>query len=379
MDDATAAGRMIDDGIQILVDVNGYTREARTKLLALRPAPVIVNWLGFPGTMASPYHRYIIADDWIIPPSHEIYYTEKVLRLPCYQPNNRERTITPLIKTRQQAGLPDDAMVYCCFNGSHKISRFTFERWLMILGRVPGSVLWLLGSTDATNDRLKAYAVQRGIQKERIVFAEKLVNSVHLGRYPLADLFLDTAPYGAHTTASDALWMGLPVLTLSGRSFASRVCGSLVRSAGVGDLICASAEDYVDRAVAFGLDRSLLHPYRETLAAERDRCPLFDTPSLVRHLEALFREMWDDYEKDRLPQPDLTDLDAFLEVGMQIDHDVIEVQTVEDYQTWWQTRLDRRHQARPLSGAAGRRLAAVAAVQPAEAASPARKSTRKSK
>lgn len=218
MDDVAAAQRIADDGIQILVDLNGYTREARIKLFALRPAPVIVNWLGYPGTMASPYHHYIVADDWIIPGDHEMYFSEKVLRLPCYQPSNRKRVIAGQQPSRKDVGLPEDAMVYCCFNGAHKISRFTFDRWLMILGRVPGSVLWLLGSTDAANERLKRYASDHGIAPERIIFADKLVNAHHLARYRLADLFLDTTPYGAHTTASDALWMGVPVLTLSGRS-----------------------------------------------------------------------------------------------------------------------------------------------------------------
>jgi predicted O-linked N-acetylglucosamine transferase (SPINDLY family) len=259
LDDAAAARQIAADDVQILVDVNGYTREARLKLVALRPAPVIVNWLGFPGTMASPWHHYIIADDWIIPEDHELYYSEKVMRLPCYQPNNRKRVVAPQQPTRRDAGLPEDAFVYCCFNGAHKISRFTFERWLAILGKVPGSVLWLLGSTDDTDRRLRAYAAERGVAPERIVFAAKLANPYHLARYVLADLFLDTAPYGAHTTASDALWMGVPVLTLSGRSFASRVCGSLVRSAGLPELICPTAGEFVDRAVSLGTHPELLH------------------------------------------------------------------------------------------------------------------------
>ncbi len=243
LDDAAAARRIAEDGIQILVDVNGYTREGRAKLVALRPAPVIVNWLGFPGSMGSPYHHYIIADDWIIPRDHEIYYSERVLRLPCYQPNDRKRIVSPGLPSRRDAKLPETGTVFCCFNGTHKISRFTFERWLAILGRVPGSVLWLLGSTETAHEALRRFARERGVAPDRLVFAEKMANADHLARYPLADLFLDTTPYGAHTTASDALWMGVPVLTLSGRSFASRVCGSLVRAAGLPELICATPED----------------------------------------------------------------------------------------------------------------------------------------
>ena len=348
LDDAAAARRIADDGVQILIDLNGYTREGRTKLVALRPAPVIVNWLGFPGTMASPYHHYIVADDWIIPQDHELYYSEKVLRLPCYQPNNRMRTISDRKPSRSEAGLPDEAMVYCCFNGSHKISRFTFDRWLTILGRVPGSVLWLLSGGEATDERLRNLAVARGVGPERVVFAGKLANPEHLARYPLADLFLDTAPYGAHTTASDALWMGVPVLTLNGRSFAARVCGSLVRSAGLPELICGSSDEYVDRAVALGRDRRAIQGYRETLAAARDACVLFDTPLLVRELEALYRQMWSDHLKGELPRPDLSNLDVYLEVGVGIDHEEMEVQTIPDYHGWWRDKLNHRHRFRPI-------------------------------
>ena len=347
LDDA-AARRIAADGIQILVDLNGYTREARLKLVALRPAPVIVNWLGYPGTMASPYHHYLIADDWIIPESHELYYSEQVLRLPCYQPNNRRRMVAPQKPARSEAGLPEKGMVYCCFNGAHKINRFTFDRWLMILARVPGSVLWLLSSTDSANARLRAYAAQHGIAPERLVFAPKIANPFHLARYPLADLFLDSTPYGAHTTASDALWMGVPMLTLSGRSFASRVCGSLVRSAGLPELICESAEDFVNRAVELGNDPARLQALREKLQAGRNSCVLFDMPLLVRKLEALYRQMWEHYQKNGLPQPDLTNLDAYLEVGCQVPHEELEVQTLKDYEGWWRENLARRDKIRPI-------------------------------
>jgi predicted O-linked N-acetylglucosamine transferase (SPINDLY family) len=348
MEDAAAARRIAADGVQILVDLNGYTREARLKLVAMRPAPIIVNWLGFPGTMASPYHHYIIADDWIIPESHETYYSEKVLRLPCYQPSARTRNVSPRRLSRGEAGLPEKGMVYCCFNGAHKINQFTFDRWMMILARVPDSVLWLLSSTEATHQRLRDYASRRGVAPERLIFADKVVNSAHLARYVLADLFLDTTPYGAHTTSSDALWMGVPVLTFSGRSFASRVCGSLVRAAGIPELACASAEEFVNRAVAFGSDPASLDPYRERLRAGHDSCTLFDMPLLVSRMEALYRQMWLDYEKGELPRPDLANLDAYLEVGRQVKHEEIEIQTIADYNGWWRDNLERRHQFRPI-------------------------------
>ena len=348
LDDAAAARRIEADGIHILVDVNGYTLEGRTKLVALRPAPVIVNWLGYPGTMGSPYHHYIIADDWIIPKEAEIYYSEKVLRLPCYQPNDRQRVIASTVPSRTEAGLPDEAMVYCCFNATHKITRFTFDRWISILNQVPDSVLWLLAPTEPTCQLLRNYAGERGIAPERLVFAKKLASPDHLARHRLADLFLDTLPYGAHTTASDALWMGLPVLTLSGRSFASRVCGSLVRAAGLPELVCVTAETYVERAVALGRERLALQPYRDRLKAERASRVLFDMPLLVRRLEQLYATMWRQCEAGTLPRPDLTNLDVYLEVGAAVDHEAIEVGAVEDYRRWWLTRLAERHAVRPI-------------------------------
>lgn len=349
LDDRAAAERLRADGVQILVDLNGYTRDARLKLVAQRPAPVIVNWLGFPGSMASPYHHYLIADEAVVPEAHERYYTEKVLRLPCYQPSFRARAVAPQKPSRAEVGLPDAAMVYCCFNGAHKIHRFTFERWLSVLARVPGSVLWLLGSSPATNERLQSYALERGIAKERLVFAQKLANPYHLARYELADLFLDTTPYGAHTTASDALWCGVPVLTASGRCFASRVCGSLVRSAGLPELVCQSPAELVERAVRFGLDRASLAPLRARLRENRASSTLFDTPLLVRKLEELYRGMWDDYVTGELPRPRLDNLDAYLEVGASLDPDALELQMLTDYEAFWLEKLAARHRYRPLT------------------------------
>jgi len=348
MDDVTAAQRISDDGIQILVDVNGYTRDGRLKLLALRPAPVIVNWLGFPGSMASPYHHYIISDDWIIPPAHEMYFTEKVLRLPCYQPNDRQRIVSDRTPTRAEMELPEDAIVYCCFNGTQKITRHSFDRWLSILKRVPNSVLWLLSGNEEAHKRLRDYAEAQGIAGTRLIFAKKMPNPEHLARYPLADLFLDTSPYGAHTTASDALWMGVPVLTLNGRAFATRVCSSLVRAAGLPELVCHTPQEYIDRAVALGKDKAALQTYREKLAAQRDSCDLFNTPKLVTALEGLYQQMWADYENGTLPQPDLTNLETYLEVGIKPDHDATEVLAMPDYTGWWQQNLAQRHAHRPI-------------------------------
>jgi predicted O-linked N-acetylglucosamine transferase (SPINDLY family) len=337
--DEDAARRIVDDGIDILVDINGYTNFARTKMLAMQPAPIIVNWLGFPGSMGTPYHNYIIADDFIIPPEHEIYYSERVMRLPCYQPNNRGRVISPQTISRQEAGLPEGAVVYCCFNGHHKITRFTWARWMSILERVPGSVLWLLDGIPTTNARLRSHAAEHGIAPERIIFAAKMANAYHLARYPLADLFLDTTPYGAHTTSSDALWMGVPVVTLAGRCFASRVCGSLIKSAGLPELVCTTPSAFIDLAVALGHDPGRRAELRHRLRANRDTCVLFDTPRLVARLEDLYARMWQDYVRGQLALPDLINLDVYADIGNTLDKDDVELMTVADYHGLYRQKL----------------------------------------
>jgi len=331
MTDDEAARKIMDDGIDILIDVNGYTHSARTKMLAMRPAPIIVNWLGYPGTMGSPYHHYIISDNYIIPPESEMYYTEKVARLPCYQPNDRKRVVHPLTSTRAEVGLPENATVFCCFNGVHKVTSFQWERWMSILKQVPGSVLWLLQGAEESNVRLRQLAVQHGVDGARIVFAQKLRNPDHLARYQHADLFLDTTPYGAHTTASDAMWMGIPVLTIEGRGFASRVCGSLVTSAGMEDMICPNSETYVAKAVELGNNRPALLALKARMKANRDSCVLFDTDLLARSMEQLFEDMWADLESGNLPIPDLRNLQVYNDIGVSLDRDDQEMNAVEDY------------------------------------------------
>ncbi|MGX9963184.1 O-linked N-acetylglucosamine transferase, SPINDLY family protein [Roseomonas sp. F4] len=342
LDDDAALALMLADGIDILVDINGHTRGARTKLLSRRPAPVIVNWLGYAGTMGTPYHHYILADDTIIPPGSEAWYSEAVQRLPCYQPNDRHRQVaaTP---TRASLGLPEDAVVFCCFNGAQKITPFVFERWMRVLHGVPGSVLWLLKSSDAVDVKLRERAAAAGIDPGRLVFASMAGNADHVARYAAADLFLDTAPYGAHTTASDALWMGTPVLTLPGRGFASRVCASLVRAAGVPELVCDTPADYVAQAIALGNDVARLRAYRPRLLALRETSVLFDTEAFVRAIEAQFETMWAAFRDGTLPRPDLTNLDTYLDLGLAEDHDARELFTVPDYTERWRARLARRN------------------------------------
>lgn len=348
MSDDEAAAKIAADGIDILIDVNGYTRDARTGVFSRRPAPIQVNWLGYPGTMGTPYHQYIVADHAIIPPEAELYYSEKVLRLPCYQPNDRKRIVAAKTLTRAEAGLPEDSFVYCCFNATHKITRFTFQRWLEILKRVPNSVLWLLDASEETGKHLREFAEASGVGGERIIFAPRVANPDHLARYPLADVFLDTTPYGAHTTASDALWMGVPVITAPGLSFASRVCGSLVRAAGLPDLVCSSQTEYIERAVALAGNRGHLAILKRRLQLSRDNCELFDTNLLARKLEELFFQMAADYARGVLPEPDLTNLEDYFEAGAALDHEAQETGQIADYHGVYKANLAGRHRCRPL-------------------------------
>ena len=349
LSDDEAAAVIANDGIDILVDVNGHTREARLGVFARRPAPIIVNWLGYPGTMGSAFHHYIVADESVIPADHEQYYSERVLRLPCYQPNDRKRVVHPQTPSRAEAGLPDDAFVFCCFNAAHKITRFSFERWMDIMRQTPDSVLWLLDYNGETNNRIRAAAAERGVASERIFFAPKILNARHLARYPLADLFLDTIPYGAHTTASDALWMGVPVLTLPGRSFASRVCSSLVRSAGAPELICDTPEQFVSRAVQLATtDRLSLASIRERIIAGRDTCTLFDIHGLAQKLEGLYAQMASEYAAGQLPQPNLANLSAYLDIGARFDHDAAEIGLMADYHSHYRAELAKLDARRPL-------------------------------
>ena len=377
MTDDEAAAKIAADGIDILVDVNGHTRDARSGVFARRPAPIQVNWLGYPGTMGTPYHQYIIADEAIIPESAELYYSEKVLRLPCYQPNDRKRKIAEKTPTRAEVGLPDEAFVYCCFNGTHKITRFTFTRWLEILKRVPQGVLWLLDTAEETKKRLRDFAEKNGVSSDRFVFAPKMANPEHLARYRLADVFLDTTPYGAHTTASDALWMGIPVLTAPGLCFASRVCGSLVSAAGLPDLVCTSMSDYVERAVALASNPAHLVILKRRLMLSRETCNLFNTDLLARDLENLFFQMAGDYAQGVLPQPNLANLDEYFEAGVSLDHEAEEIGQAADYHGLYKDKLAHAHRCRPLAAdqrlwteadiAAADQRPAASAVQPSPA------------
>jgi predicted O-linked N-acetylglucosamine transferase (SPINDLY family) len=344
-----AAARMIaDDRIDILIDLNGYTKSARTGIFAYRPAPVIVNWCGYPGTMGSSYHNYLIADAQIIPPESEIFYSEKILRIPCNQPIDRKRKIAERTVSREQAGLPEDLFVFASFNGMQKITQACWRRWMSILTAAPQSVLWLLEGDEATNSRLRRAAEEAGVDQGRIIFAAKAPNPEHLARIPLADLFLDTFPYGAHSTAADALTMGLPVLTIPGKSFASRFCSSVVRAAGLDELICATEEDYIARAHELAHAPEQLRSYREKLAQERQTSVLFDIPTTVRMLESLYFEMQENCERGATPIPDLTNLDAYYEVGLSLAEQNLEMMGPAEHRLYYAEKLASLHEHSPL-------------------------------
>jgi predicted O-linked N-acetylglucosamine transferase (SPINDLY family) len=292
-DDASVARLLRDLEIDIAVDLKGHTGGARTSILAHRPCPVQVNYLGYPGSMGADYIDYLIADETVIPPEQRAFYSERIVYLPdTYQPNDRARPVAPDRVTRRDAGLPEDAFVFCCFNGSQKILPPVFESWMRILSRAENAVLWLLHDNDEAAANLRREAQARFIAPERLIFARHEAQDRHLARLRLADLVLDTLPYGAHTTASDALWAGVPVLTHLGSAFAGRVAASLVKAAGLPELIARSAHDYESMAQAFAAQPARLAAIREKLARNRETSPLFDTVRMTRHLEAAYETMW---------------------------------------------------------------------------------------
>jgi predicted O-linked N-acetylglucosamine transferase (SPINDLY family) len=279
--------------IDIAVDLKGYTMGARPGILSYRPAPIQVSFLGYPGTMGCDFIDYVIADETVLPFSQQRFYPERIVHLPdCYQPNDRKRAITQMSLTRPQAGLPEDGFVFCCFNDNYKITPAVFDVWMRLLNAVPGSVLWLLRSNAGAEVNLCAAAEARGISASRLVFAERMRLSDHLARHRLADLFLDTLPVNAHTTTSDALWAGLPVLTCLGTGFAGRVAASLVKAAGLPELISESLADYEAAALRLAKDAASLHALRRKLAQNKSTCALFDTDRYRRHIEAAYSTMW---------------------------------------------------------------------------------------
>jgi protein O-GlcNAc transferase len=286
-----AAVRIRADAIDILVDLKGHTHRARPKILAFRPAPVQVNYLGYPGSMGAPFVDYLVADEFVAPRDRQQLFAEKLAYLPdCYQPNDTRREIAAA-PSRAACGLPAQGLVFCGFNNSFKITPAFFAIWMRLLQQVPESVLWLLESNALVRRNLTAAAAAAGVDPGRLVFAPMLSHRDHLARHRHADLFLDTLPCNAHTTASDALWAGLPVLTCAGETFAGRVAGSIVRAAGLSELVTRSPRDYEALALALARDPARLNDIRSRLGAGRSSLPLFDMGKRTRDLEALYARM----------------------------------------------------------------------------------------
>jgi protein O-GlcNAc transferase len=287
----------------IAVDLMGYTGECRSRIFAFRAAPLQVNFLGFPGTMGADYMDYIIADRTVVPDEHRNFYAEKVVHLPdTYLPSDQTRAIADRAPTRAEACLPDDGFVFASFNNAYKFSPAIFDLWMRLLSQVENSVLWLPEHHPSAARNLLREADQRGIDGARLVFAAPVLSPAgHLARLRLADLFLDTLPYNAHSTANDALWAGLPVLTCTGNSFAGRVAASLLNAVGLPELITESLSSYEALALQLARNREQLTAVNAKLKRNRDRCPLFDTARFTRHLEAAFTTMWERHQKGERP------------------------------------------------------------------------------
>jgi protein O-GlcNAc transferase len=302
--DREAAQRIYDDKIDILVDLKGYTMFARSDIAAFRPAPIQVNFVGYPGTMGADFIDYVLADPITLPMDQQAFYAEKIVQLPdSYQPNDNRRRIAERTPTRAECGLPEAGFVFCCFNNSYKLTPKFFDVWMRLLAAVPGSVLWLYDSNRRVKDNLRREAEARGIDPGRLVFAPHMMTADHLARQRLADLFLDTLPYNAHTTTSDALWAGLPVITLGGDTFAGRVAASLLHAVGLPELVTHSLAGYEALALELARDRERLGAIRQRLLATRRSAPAFDTGRYARHLEAAFTRMWDIWAEGGSPQP----------------------------------------------------------------------------
>ena len=291
-----AAKRMYQDQVDILVDLKGHTKDNRLEICALRPAPVIAAYLGFPGTTGADFIDYAIVDKIVAPREHAQYFSEKLMYLPnSYQVNDFQQPISEKQWQKADFGLPEHAFVFCSFNQSYKIESVMFTVWMNILRRVPDSVLWLLKAKGSGEKNLKAEAVKRGVEPERLIFAESLPKDEHLARIRLADLFLDTRIVNGHTTSSDALWAGVPLIALEGKHFASRVSSSLLQAIGMPELITHSPEDYERLAVRLARNPSQLEAIRKKLSKNRLTEPLFDTRRFARNLEKVYKEMWKEF------------------------------------------------------------------------------------
>ena len=281
--------------IDIAVDLGGLTSGNRPGIFAFRAAPIQLSYVGYLGTMAACYYEYLIADKTIIPPTLQKYYPEKIAYLPSYQASPLERSVSEKTISKSELGLPSAGFVFCCFNNNIKITPSTFDGWMRILKKVEGSVLFLYAGNTLAMTNLKTEAAVRGVDPSRLIFGEKLSLPEHLSRYRAADLFLDTLPYNAGTTASDALWAGVPVLTCMGESFASRIAGSVLNAIQLPELITLSQEEYEVRAIELAKNPEMLTTIRKKLEKNRSTTALFNSQSLAKHMEAAYTTMYERY------------------------------------------------------------------------------------
>jgi protein O-GlcNAc transferase len=296
--------------VDIAIDLNGHTQDERPGILSHRPAPVQVNYLGYPGTSGADFMDYVIGDRIVTPFAHQPFFSEKIVQLPdCYQANDSKRTIAQQTPVRAEAGLPElpggsvgNGFVFCCFNNNWKITAPVFDVWMRLLAAVPGSVLWLFEGNGGAGARLRHESAARGIDPARLVFAPRAPLAEHLARHRLVDLFLDTLPYNAHTTASDALWAGLPLITCRGDSFPGRVAASLLDAIGLPELVTHSLDDYESLALKLARDAALLKSLRARLEQNRLAKPLFDAGRFCRNIEAAYAKMWETAERGEAPR-----------------------------------------------------------------------------
>lgn len=302
-DDLAALLRSLE--IDVLIDVSGLTQHARTGVVARRPAPIQVNYLGYPGTTGAPSYDYIVADPTVIPAGQKMHYTEKVVHLPdCYQANDSKRTQSSRAFSRAEMRLPAEGVVFCCFNNGFKILPDVFACWMRILSRVEGSALWLFEENPIAPQNLRREAARHGVDPARLVFATRLPHDDHMARLSLADIFLDTAPYNAHTTGSDALWAGVPLITCIGDTFASRVAASLLSAIGAPELVAQTRAAYEALAIALANEPQALSALKKKIAGNRQTAALFDTARYTRHLEAAYISMQQRHEAG-LPPDDI--------------------------------------------------------------------------
>ena len=285
--------------VDIAVDLKGYTQDSRPKIFSYRAAPIQISWLGYPGTMGADYIDYIVADKTLIPLDSHSFYAEKVVYLPdSYQVNDRKRVVSERQFTRQELGLPEEGFVFSCLNNNYKILPVTFDAWMRILLAVDGSVLWLFEDNHLAAENLKKEAIKRGVSPGRLIFAERMQLPEHLARQSQADLFLDTYPYNAHTTASDALWVGLPILTLIGQSFASRVAASLLNAIKLPELIATTQFEYESMAIELATNPQKLAAIKQKLFNNRLTTALFDTPLFAKNIETAYTKIYERYQAD---------------------------------------------------------------------------------